>query len=84
MTATLDPTLSAAVLWPCASNGDASAPFVERDDEANVFADDEEAAYAVAKAVNGIVVYAPMMGARGPRLQPAVYPWPDEDDEATA
>jgi hypothetical protein len=37
----------------------------------------EEAAYAVAKAVNGIVVYAPMKGRSGTRLQPAVYPWPN-------
>lgn len=63
-------------LWPMASDGDGSRPYVERHDLCDTFANDEEAAQAVATAVNGIVVHALRHDERG-RWQPAVYPNPD-------
>lgn len=62
--------------WPCASDCDESAPWVERHDICDVFEDDWEAAAFIAKEVGGIVVLAPHPSLSGRR--PAVYPWPKE------
>lgn len=50
-------------LWPMASNGDSSLPWVERCDDCKVFADDEQAAIAVAEKVGGRVMFASLDGA---------------------
>lgn len=61
--------------YPCASDGDDSAPWCERHDECARYPDDIAAAEAVARAKNGVVVLARVHGRRR-RWQPAVYPWP--------
>lgn len=67
------------VLYPCGSDGDESAPFVERCDTCERFDSDDDAARFVADQLDGIVVMVLLYGnvKRG-RWQPAVYPWPKE------
>src|SRR3954469_15314098 len=61
-------------LWPMASDGDETHPFVERCDDCQVFADDIVAAEALAATLEGgHVVMRPVHGDPN-RLQPAVYP----------
>jgi hypothetical protein len=66
------------VLYPCESDGDGSAPFVERCDTCERFDCDEDAARWVAEQTDGIVVMVLLYGdvKRG-RWQPAVYPRPE-------
>lgn len=54
--ATLDPFYG--VIWPIASDCDDSLPWIERDDEADIYADDIHAAKAVARLVGGRVMFA--------------------------
>lgn len=66
-------------LWPWGSDGEypPAAPYVERDDELDTFATDEDAAAAIAAAVGGLVVLVPVWREDdSQRRQPAVYPWP--------
>jgi hypothetical protein len=52
--------------WPMASGGNAQLPWVERCDDCQRFADDEEAARAVAHAVGGHVAHADLSGCQRP------------------
>lgn len=45
-------------LWPMASNGDGSLPWVERCDDCRVFENDEKAAIAVAEKIGSRVMFA--------------------------
>lgn len=58
-------------IWPIASDGDDSFPFVERCDNCKRFPDDVAAAEAVAQAIGGTVEWAPVHGDQQ-RAQPYV------------
>lgn len=59
-------------LWPCASDGDQSRPYVERCDLCERFELDEDAARFIAKRENGLVVWGCLYDQPG-RWQPATY-----------
>lgn len=61
-------------LWPMASDGDETYPFVERCDDCQVFGDDIIAANALAATIDGGHVVMRPVHDDPNRLQPAVYP----------
>jgi hypothetical protein len=66
------------VAWPIASGGDASLPWVERDDESDRFRDDIEAAQHVAKLTGMPVMFTAMsddLGTTASDLPAKLYPF---------
>ncbi len=69
-------------LWPHGSEGwEPRFPYVERHDICEVFENDMQAAEAVRDHVGGLLVLCPMDPFMDDpmRLQPAVYPWPEQN-----
>lgn len=60
------------IAWPIASDGDDSLPYVERDDDAATFRDDDAAAHALAEMIGTRVVYGDVHGRPG-STQPVVF-----------
>lgn len=60
-------------IWPMATDGDDSKPWVERCDTCEVFELDTEAARAVAGATNGLLVLAQVHGPVARGWTPSVY-----------
>jgi hypothetical protein len=51
-------------VWPIASDGDSSLPYVEACGDCCVFATDDAAAEAIAETIGGRVMWAPLIGHR--------------------
>jgi len=80
-------------IWPAAIGGDDTLPWVQRDDDSDLFADDDDAAFAVADEVGGVVMWAilpsQIADARSEGanpddyIRPFVLPFPMNENEAT-
>lgn len=63
-------------IWPMATNGDDSLPWVERCDDCQTFPDDEAAAEAIAAKIGGRVMWAKVSGGLSPFVLPTDFPLP--------
>lgn len=64
------------ICWPMCVDGDDSLPWVERDNEAAIFENDEEAAHVLAEIIGARVMWAEAERIDGEKVMtPFVMPW---------